>query len=73
MGQHESSSDPYGFYADAKQAWSEQEDIARALCAANLMDYACYDKLAVPQICREVFSDERLVSEILHSADLGSV
>ena len=72
-GQHESSSDPYGFYADAKHAWAEQEDIARALCAMNLMDYACYDKLAVPPICQEVFSDERLVSEILHSDDLGSV
>ena len=45
-GQHESSSDPYGFYSDAKQAWAEQEDIhvAQALCAANLLDYACHDK-----------------------------
>ena len=69
-GQHESSSDPYGFYGDAKQAWADQKDIARALCAVDLMDYACYDKLVVPPICQEVFSDERLVDEILQSDDL---
>ena len=55
-GQHESSEDPFGYYAAAKGVWEDLGHTARALCALNVMDYACWDRLTVPVICKDVFA-----------------
>ena len=63
-GQHESSSDPFGYYAAAKGVWDDQGNTAKAICALNVMDYACWDRLAVPLLCRDVFSSDSFVKSI---------
>ena len=63
-GQHESSSDPFGYYAAAKGVWDDRGNTARAICALNVMDYACWDRLAVPLLCREVFSSDSFAKAI---------
>lgn len=63
-GQHATSDDPLGSYAAAKQVWFKQGITARALCAINAMDYACYDNLAVPPLCQDVFASENFLQSL---------
>lgn len=57
-GQHATSDDPLGSYSAAKQVWKKQGITARALCAISAMDYACYEKVPIPSLCQEVFTDD---------------
>ncbi|KAL9183378.1 hypothetical protein ACHAXT_005165 [Thalassiosira profunda] len=55
---HPSQDDEHGFYSSAKRVWSMHDETARALCAVYAMDYACFDAIPVPSVCRDVFSSK---------------
>jgi len=68
MGQHGSSQDPEGTYAAAKQMWNAQGATARAICALQVMDYACFEfENGIPDICQDVFAQPAFVQAILSS------
>ncbi|KAL7532445.1 hypothetical protein ACHAWF_004138 [Thalassiosira exigua] len=54
-GLHGSQKDEHGFYRAAKEVWKGGGRAARALCAIHALDYACYDAIPVPPLCRSVF------------------
>lgn len=65
-GQHDSSNDPFGNHAAAKAVWAEQSsNTARALCALNVLDYACFDKLDIHNLCKDVYSSASFVNAVL--------
>jgi hypothetical protein len=57
---HGSSKDPYGTYAAAKDVWRRGGNTAKALCALLAMDYACFDELALPDVCLDVLGSRDL-------------
>ena len=67
-GQHGSSEDRRGYYAAAKSVWADGRETAHALCALNIMDYACWGKLpgGVPSLCKAVYSRPGFVSAIIN-------
>ena len=68
MGQHGSSQDPEGTYAAAKSMWREQGTTARAICALQVMDYACFEfENDIPEICQHVFAQPNFVQGILNT------
>jgi len=62
---HPSQNDEFGFYAAAKRVWRKQDATSRALCALHLMDYACFDLIPIPDLCRDVFSDASFNDRLL--------
>ena len=52
--------DPYGTYAAAKDVWRRGGTTAKALCALLAMDYACFDELALPDVCLDVLGSRDL-------------
>lgn len=64
--QHESSEDPFGTYQAAQNTWRQEGPIAKALCILHVMDYACWDKLEIPQFCQEqVYDTESFMNAIV--------
>lgn len=62
--QHASSKDSNGFYSAAKAVGENNQTTTRALCALHVMDYACYGKFSVPQMCRDVYAQDDFVHAI---------
>lgn len=54
--EHPSSQQP--FYKIIKKVWQNDVQIAKALCAIHLLDYACWRDLpdGVPAVCQELYS-----------------
>ena len=63
---HSSEKDEYGFYRAAKQIWNEGGNAARALCALHALDYACFDRITIPDLCMQVFTKKEFLAS-LHS------
>jgi hypothetical protein len=64
---HKSSDDEEGFYQAAKDVWTNEGSVARALCALHAMDYACWTDLpaGVPKVCQEIYSSTEFVKAIV--------
>ena len=72
--QHDSSNDPFGNHAAAKAVWVDQSsNTARALCALNVLEYACFDKLDIHNLCKDVYSRASFVSAVLHQEVASSM
>jgi len=65
---HESKFEDYGFEAAGKKTWEQGGDTARALCALHVLDYACFDLIPVPGLCRQVYADRDFRNELLAAA-----
>jgi hypothetical protein len=63
-GQHFSSTDDLGDYDAARQVWEEGGLTAQALCILHVMDYACFDKLEIPEVCKQVYNDKAFVKAL---------
>jgi len=61
---HHSQSDKFGTYRAAKSVWKAGGNTARALCAIRALDYACFDEVPVPAVCRDVFSTVRFLQTL---------
>jgi len=61
----ETQKDSFGDYASAKKVWSEGGPTAQALCILHVMDYACFDKLEIPQLCKDVYSEKDFARSIM--------
>ena len=60
------SEDEYGFYNAAKRVWKNQDKISRALCAIHTLDYACFDKLPIPDfVCQSLYTSNRFHNELI--------
>mmetsp|Transcript_10332 Transcript_10332/g.15531 ORF Transcript_10332/g.15531 Transcript_10332/m.15531 type:complete len:188 (+) Transcript_10332:166-729(+) len=59
----------YGFVKAGKEIWAQGGDTARALCALHVLDYACYDAIPVPALCKRVFAHEDFRRQIFVAAD----
>ncbi len=70
MGSHDSSKDVDGTYKAAKDVWNKGGPVAKALCVLHAMDYACFDDLSLPLLCRNVYSSQRFVQGILPESSL---
>jgi len=44
--------------------WKAGGNTARALCAIRALDYACFDEVPVPAVCRDVFSTVRFLQTL---------
>ncbi len=69
---HVSESDPAGFRAAASRVWGYGNGTSKALCLIHAMDYACFDKIPVPEICKEVYSREDFVDFLGTSDDANA-
>ena len=65
---HNSYDSKYGFDVAGKEIWAEHGDVAKALCALHVLDYACFDSIPVPDICNQVYGDEEFVGILLAAA-----
>ena len=68
LGDHESREDEFGFYNAAKRVWKNQDKISRALCAIHTLDYACFDKLPIPDLCQSLYISDRFHNELIKAA-----
>ena len=68
--EHESHSDAYNFYSAAKKVWGERGNISRALCAVSALDYACFDDMPVPTLCKEVYSNPHFQHKVLNAMQI---
>jgi len=64
---HASEGDQVGFRAAASRVWGYGNGTSKALCLIHAMDYACYDEIPVPEICKEVYSRESFVDFLVSS------
>lgn len=65
--EHPSQSDMKGYYTAAKRALKQGGNVTRALCAIHAIDYACFDLIPVPDICKEVFGREAFRERVIYS------
>ena len=68
---HADRPDPSGFRVAAERAWREGGNVSRALCAVHCLDYACFDEIPVPALCREVYSKPSFIHKVLSVAASG--
>ena len=64
---HESEADELGFRSATNAVWESGGRTARALCFIHAIDYACFDKIPVPDICIEVYLGEPFLNGVLSS------
>jgi len=62
---HESSKDKFGIYKAAKDVWTEGGSTARALCVLHAIDYACWENMEIPALCKEVYTSSSFIERIL--------
>ncbi|KAL7461617.1 hypothetical protein ACHAXS_002036 [Conticribra weissflogii] len=55
---HESEADEAGFRAAANKVWESGGRTSRALCLIHAIDYACFDKIPVADLCKKVYSSD---------------
>eukprot|EP00580_Thalassiosira_gravida_P013179 CAMPEP_0201682026 /NCGR_PEP_ID=MMETSP0494-20130426/51408_1 /ASSEMBLY_ACC=CAM_ASM_000839 /TAXON_ID=420259 /ORGANISM="Thalassiosira gravida, Strain GMp14c1" /LENGTH=539 /DNA_ID=CAMNT_0048165779 /DNA_START=338 /DNA_END=1957 /DNA_ORIENTATION=- len=68
---HESQSDPFHFHSAAKQVWTMQGNISRALCIIHALDYACFDMLPIPGVCQTVYEEEWFRDGLMNALSNG--
>lgn len=69
---HASESDRVGFRAAANRVWEYGNGTSKALCLIHAMDYACFDKIPVPETCKEVYSSENFVDFLVSSDGINA-
>ena len=59
--------------ATAEQVWREEGATSRALCAIHALDYACFTRVPVSDICQSVSTDAMFRNKLLEAATTSQV